>query len=219
MSHNIDKVNSIEPDETSSVSQSLANLITVTNPVDGEFLSKSASGWETSDVSSNTPNALFGMNSWNVSLSVGSQYVYSQGDNYIFYRYKANLNDLTMVNASGLYVPVANSSWFMALTLDGSTYNGKTILLEATIAPSSNFTNRSGTVQFMDNYRPNSANALGPKANLYGRGHSDRLYGKFTGTGVTKHIAIEFIPTTQSSFRLSGTGVHCAENFIIREIG
>lgn len=218
MSHNIDKINDVESDRTSSTNQALTDLITVTSPVNDEYLSKSATGWQTDSISSATPNALFGINSYSTGLSVGAYY-YAQGDNYIFYRYKANLNDLTMVNASGAYVPVATTAWFMALTFDGATYNGKTVMLEATIAPYSNYTNRSGTVQFMDNYRPNAATALGPKANLYGQGHSDRLYGKFTGTGVTKHIAIEFIPTTQSGFRLSGTLQHCSENYIIREIG
>ena len=218
MSYNVNKINNTQTTDDSISALSLSSIITVTSPSNGEFLSKASNNWETISLNSQQVNPSYALgpgNSYNVGV-----YYYGQTDNYIFYKPKEALRDSSVayVNSSGSYVPVSNNNWFQSLTFDGTAFNGKTVILEGSIAPYAQTTMRA-KAQWVNGYT-NTYTALGPPSKLHGKSHADSVFGRFVGSGSNITVSLKFIylNASNSSF-LAGSTHHRLENIIIRVIG
>jgi hypothetical protein len=221
MSHNLKKVNTNEPNRDGDISTlSLSNVITVSNPVDGQFLSKAATDWDTSNITVGDVSAGLSIYPFG-SYNVGSGYWYDINDLYIIYKSKEYYREtgITYLNASGSYSPISSSSWFQALAIDGPTFDGKTLMLEASIAPASPYTSTLAEAQWVSGFG-GSAVPLGPPARLDGQGWADTLYGRFECTGTTSYLSIRLRSITNgTSIRLSGGVRHQQETMIVRVYG
>ena len=69
------------------------------------------------------------------TYSIGS-YDYEAEDNFVFHTTRIVASSgVTLITASGDYSPITSNSFYMAYRFDGSTFDGKTIILEANLAP------------------------------------------------------------------------------------
>ena len=219
MSHNINKVNTNEPDIGGDISPlSLSNLITVNSPTDGEYLIKAATDWQTSTLTEQQKTAGFSIDRFG-TYSV-STYYYRKGYNYIFFKGKTNhiTSAFSYVNSTGSYVPVANNSWWQALKAYKSALEGKTIILEASIAPFAN-TSMKAEVQWVRGYG-SSYTPIGPPSIVQGQGHADMIYGRFVYNSSLNSVEnltlkIRYLSATNHA-RLSGGVRHMAETVVLR---
>lgn len=218
MSHNLKKVNTNEPDRNGDISNlSLSNLITVSNPADGQFLSKATTNWDTSELSAGDVSAGFSIDPFG-SYNVGSGYWYNINDLYIIYKFKEYhiQTGITYQSSSAIYSPLTNASWFQSLNINGSTFNGKTLMLEASIAPDSLYTSTLAEAQWISGLGA-SAVPLGPPSRLDGQGWADTIYGRFECTGQNASLSIRLRSiTNNNSLRLSGGVRHQQETMIVR---
>jgi hypothetical protein len=195
MSYNTLKVNSKKPAQNGEILLELDN-IEATNPTDGQVLKTDSLGdWVSGSLPSvNVDNVLNIDTSPNYAVSI---YPYGAGDNLIIYKPILDLGSgVSFVNASGAYVPIANSSWTMGYSFAGSTFANKTVILRATPSP---FCTASFVAQWgfgtgsLASFTP-----IGPRARIDNR-HADIAWGRFVGSGSNQVVALKIISRTGSS--------------------
>lgn len=188
MSYKLLKVNTVSPDSSNDISIDDTNLISVDGPAVNCVLRKSPTGWNTAS----TLKSYNGHLNYRSDNQPGGNYYYDTGDNYVARKAGGEFNlstSVTLIDSSGTLVPAASTSWCMAYELDGSTFNGKTVLFRAVLGMSRTsgshcvFQWRIGTGSIT------GTTAIGPKtySNVVG---SSIAYGLYTGTGTTEQIAI-----------------------------
>lgn len=183
MSHNILNVNDTEPNRQGEVTAlALSDVITVTSPTDGQYLTKDTTNWKTTEITGEQSKGVFGIFPF-TSYNVGAYY-YGQDDNYIIYKPKTRVIDgISYLNASGSYVPVANNSWWQSLTFSPANFQDKTVILEACITPDI----QSSTVieaQWVIGYT-NTYTAIGPPVLITGETWSDTIWGRYVNDGTS----------------------------------
>lgn len=199
MSHNLLKVNSQAPDDTGQVSLSLSDLVTMT-PNQGDVLQTNSNGdWVSSSVASSSVDNVANITN-QFSYAVGT-YPYGAGDNLIIFKTYMTLGTgVSHVNASGSYVPVANSAWTMGFSFNGTAFNGKTVILRAVPSPScvlSTFVAQWGFgTGSLASFTP-----IGARARVDAT-HADLAWGRFVGDGTTKTVALKILSRTGSTNRL-----------------
>jgi len=211
MTYKTTKINGINQDQSNNIDISLEDLITISNPVDNQFLVKQQSNWSTVSGSSLDPEGVYSiypLYNYNVSL-----YWYEQDDNYIIYKPKEyyKSNNLTYVDASGSNVPVSNSNWFKSITLSGQYFLDKTVIIEASISPYA-YTSAIIEAQIIA-----GSNPIGPPAMVIGQGYSDTLFGRYVGDGndIDISIKLRYLNGSTQAF-LAGSGHHFQESLVIK---
>ena len=205
MSHNILKVNSQKPNNTGQITLNLSDVNSL-SPSDGDVLQTDSNGdWVSSSVPSSSVDNIANMSN-QTSYAVGT-YPYGAGDSLILFKSFMTLGTgVSFVNASGSYVPVANSSWTMGFTFDGTSFNGKTVVLRAVPSPYCQIATFVAQWGFgtgsLASFTP-----IGPRINVNPT-HSDVAWGRFVGDGTTKTASLKIISRTGSTNRIrlaSGT--------------
>jgi hypothetical protein len=187
MSYRTLTVNTVEPEGLG-----LTDVITVASPVDGQILQKKATDWGTV-ADSRACDSKIG---YQVNSAPGNTtYRYDVEDNYMWRRASSEIflhENIAEVAASGSYVPVATNAWVMGFTLDGTFFNGKTVLLYALPNPF-RFSASSTVFQWgIGTGALSSWSSLGPKAeqtDVYGA----PCWGLYTGSGTSETLTLKVI--------------------------
>lgn len=130
------------------------------------------------------------------SYSIGS-YDYEAEDNFVFHTTRiVASSSVTLITASGDYSPITSNSFYMAYRFDGSTFDGKTIILEANLAPDCQ---ASFVAQWcIGTGAVSSVTPIGPRSRCDGT-WSDSVFGRFVGDGSTVDVCLKMISRTGSS--------------------
>jgi len=192
MSYRTIKVNAETPNATNETALALTDLITVNNPVNGQYLAKANSDFDTAIVSASdvAGQTVMGRGpSYN-----GGHYYYTTGLNYQWIRWKNDLDrqkpyfDTCVQN----WCPVNNSNWRMRFLFYPQHFVGKTVILEASISP----LNANGTgyaeYQWVKGYT-NSYTPLGPKVIVRKSQQADTAYGRYVSTGGTDTVCLKMV--------------------------
>jgi len=220
MSYNNIKVNSTKADQSGEITLNTTNLIEYKEAGINCILRKDSTGWSTkSTLASQT-----GFLNWGATTNPGntsSTYKYDVGDNIITRKagneYDYVDNNITLVNSSGSYVPVSNTSWTMGYTLDGNYFNGKTVLLKALVSLTY-YSGSSIVLQWHDGTGDiTTTNALGARS--YGNvNYGSFVYGIYTGDGTTRTVSIKVVDVTGTVVFTAGARAYNTQ-ITIKEIG
>tara|TARA_R100000388_G_scaffold94606_1_gene82386 strand:- start:1337 stop:1990 length:654 start_codon:yes stop_codon:yes gene_type:complete len=198
MSHNQVTVNNQTPNNTGQITLGLSNIVSMT-PNNGDVLQTDSSGnWVSSSVAAASVDSVL-----NISASFGyavSTYKYSAADNLIIFKSMlTKASGITYVNAYGSYAPVSNSSWAMAYTFNGSTFDGKTVLFRAVPSP---YCQASFVAQWgFGSGSLSSFTPIGPRVNVDNT-HADIAWGRFVGDGTNKTVSLKIISRTGSGSQI-----------------
>ena len=127
------KVNNKVPNQNGNLTVNLSDIISVDSPVDGQFLQKSETNWQTNKLTSSAQGLL---NYYGTTLSGNTSYRYDLEDNFITHKNSYNIAsglDLTSATASS-YIPVSTSTWAMGYRVSLSNFpTGSVILFRAVV--------------------------------------------------------------------------------------
>lgn len=206
MSHNIVKILNLEPDQNGRIDLTFSALLPL-NPSDQDVLKMGPNNtWLSGSVpavSKLVPTS----SKTTYDYAVGT-YNYAAGDNLIIFKSGLNVSGVSLLNASGSYVPVQNGSWSMGFRFDGNAWSGKTVILKAVPAPDcqASFISQWGFgTGSLASFQP-----IGPKAQCDST-WSDMVWGRFVGDGTTKDVSLKIIERTGSSAQIQlATGARAA---------
>lgn len=191
MSHNAVKILNLEPDQNGQINLTFSALLPL-NPQDQDVLKMGpGNAWTSGSVPAVA--RLVPASSTATSDYAVSTYDYAAGDNLIIFKSNLNISGVTLLDASGSYVPVENSNWSMGFRFDGNAWSGKTVILKAVPAPDcqASFISQWGFgTGSLATFEP-----IGPKAQCDST-WSDMVWGRFVGDGTTKDVALKIIERT-----------------------
>lgn len=206
MSYRITKVNSETPNATNQTALALTDVITVNNPVDGQYLAKANSDYDTASVSASDVTGQLVMG--RTSSYNGGFYYYNQGHNYQWIRWKNNLERASpqfYYCVSG-WCPVNNSNWRMRLMMYPSGTQGKVCILEASISPFDHNNTGYAEYQWVKGY-DNNYTPLGPKVIVRSNQHADTAFGRYVNTGGNDTVCLKMVYINSNSAFRNSTGL------------
>lgn len=202
MSYKDITVNTVEPEGLG-----LSDVITVVSPIDNQILQKKASDWGTvadsracdSKIGYLAPGSTPGNTVY--TYDVEDNYCWRRGSNEIFLH--ENITEVSTY--SGSYIPLTgNTKWVQGFTMDGTFFDGKTVLLYALPNPY-RFSASSTVLQWgIGTGAFNSWTSLGPKAeqtDVYGA----PCWGLYTGSGTSETLTLKVISKTGTSSITTGS--------------
>lgn len=206
MSYKTIKVNNETSDSTDQISLALTDLITVNSPVNGQYLAKANTDYNTASVSTSDIAGQLVMGR-GVSYN-GGFYYYNTGHNYEWIRWK---NDLDRVSpqfstcVSG-WCPVNNSNFRMRFIMYPQYTQGKTVIFEASISPLDHNGSGYAEYQWVKGYT-NSYTPIGPKVVVRSNKQADTAFGRYVNEGGTDTICLKMVYINSNSAFRNSTGL------------
>lgn len=221
MSHNQLKVNTKSPNIDGDITVNLSDIITVNTPTSGELLQKAASDWNTAKL---PPTGAAGLlNNFDLTASGNINYKYSYDDCYISRKVGFEYNiisGLTLVNSTGIYVPVPTGSWAMGYYFSSAEFpSGSKVLLRAIVAPF-RFSGSNLTVQFFKGPHTQSLSnsvAIGQKA-YSTQAFGATAFGLYESTGSNEYVTIRVVNVTSNNVAITSGYVASIQQITAKQL-
>lgn len=218
MSHLKLKVNNQTPNNAGDITVNLSNIITVNSPAAGQLLQKASTDWKTGTLATGASGLL---NNLDVTASGNTSYTYDVEDNYIS-RKASNeydvLNNISLRNSSGSYVPVGTTSWAMAYRLNPTNFpTGSAVLFRAIIGPT-RYSGSSLTTQFhIGDEALSTATPIGNKAYSTPE-FGATAFGLYISEGNTVDITIKIVATTGTKSAITSGSVASIQQITAKQL-
>lgn len=206
MSYRITKVNSEISNSANNTTLALSDLITVNNPINGQYLAKANSDYDTASVSASdvAGQTVMGRGgSYN-----GGFYYYNTGHNYEWIRWKNDLDRgipqfSTCVTG---WCPIVNSNFRMRFLFYPQHFVNKTVILEASISPYDHNGTGYAEYQWVKGYT-NSYTPLGPKVVVRSNKQADTAFGRYVSTGGNDTVCLKMVYINSNGAFRNSTGL------------
>lgn len=206
MSYRITKVNSEISNSANNTTLALSDLITVNNPINGQYLAKANSDYDTASVSASDVAGQTVMGR-GASYS-GGFYYYNTGHNYEWIRWKNDLDrgiPQFSTCVSG-WCPVNNSNFRMRFLFYPQHFVNKTVILEASISPYDHNGTGYAEYQWVKGYT-NSYTPLGPKVVVRSNKQADTAFGRYVSTGGNDTVCLKMVYINSNGAFRNSTGL------------
>jgi len=216
MSHNKISINGATPNTSGELEITLDTLASgASTPSDQEVLQTDAqAAWTKGGLSAASVDVV--ANTSAAYTGGGTSWNYLVNDYMIFHKNTLTLQGgVSYLKATGTYTPnVTNSNYYRALVISGSVFNGKTIIVRASLAPDCQATCvvQWGIVSYSN---LNSFTPIGPKARIDSK-HSDIAWGRLAISDTNNYpFALRMVERTGSSSQIQVAGFDRAAHYSI----
>ena len=206
MSYRITKVNSEISNSANNTTLALSDLITVNNPINGQYLAKANSDYDTASVSASDVAGQTVMGRGGAYN--GGFYYYNTGHNYEWIRWKNDLDrgiPQFSTCVSG-WCPINNSNFRMRFLFYPQHFVNKTVILEASISPYDHNGTGYAEYQWVKGYT-NSYTPLGPKVVVRSNKQADTAFGRYVSTGGSDTVCLKMVYINSNGAFRNSTGL------------